>query len=96
MADDAGVGKNPVVAGEHPTQKPFELLKRIILASTSEGDTVLDPFLGSGTTSVVAEFYGRNSVGIEKNRDYMTIIKKRLNPPQKTVSDPKATVEFIS
>lgn len=65
-------------AGEHPTQKPLELLKRIILACTREGDTVLDPFLGSGTTSVVAEMYGRNSIGMEKNHEYIPMLRKRL------------------
>ena len=43
----------PGITGNHPTQKPFELLKRVILSSTVVGDTVLDPFLGSGTTSVI-------------------------------------------
>lgn len=82
-------------AGEHPTQKPFELLKRVILSSTNEGDTVLDPFLGSGTTSVVAEYYGRNSIGIEKNRNYMDIIKKRMNPPQKSIQEQDLNLEYI-
>lgn len=82
-------------AGEHPTQKPFELLRRVILSSTNEGDTVLDPFLGSGTTSVVAEYYGRNSIGIEKNKDYLDIIKKRMNPPQKSIQEQDLKVEFI-
>lgn len=82
-------------AGEHPTQKPIELLKRIILACTNEGDTVLDPFLGSGTTSVVAEYYRRNSIGIEKNVDYIPIIKKRLNPPQKSVMESELKIEYI-
>ncbi|MCL4480991.1 MAG: site-specific DNA-methyltransferase [Candidatus Thermoplasmatota archaeon] len=82
-------------AGEHPTQKPFELLKRVILSSTNEGDIVLDPFLGSGTTSVVAEYYGRNSIGIEKNKDYLSIIKKRMNPPQKSIQEQDLRVEYI-
>lgn len=82
-------------AGEHPTQKPMELLKRIILACTNEGETVLDPFLGSGTTSVAAEYFGRNSIGIEKNPDYIPLIKKRMNPPQRTVSERDTIVEFI-
>ena len=42
-------------AGEHPTQKPEELLRRVLLACTKPGDTILDPFVGSGTTSVVAK-----------------------------------------
>jgi len=65
-------------AGEHPTQKPEELLRRIILSCTDEGDTVLDPFLGSGTTSFIAKKYNRNSIGIELNKEYLPIINKRL------------------
>jgi site-specific DNA-methyltransferase (adenine-specific) len=82
-------------AGEHPTQKPFELLKRVILSSTNEGDTILDPFLGSGTTTAVAEYFGRNSIGIEKNKDYLSIIQKRLNPPQKSIQHEELNVEYI-
>jgi site-specific DNA-methyltransferase (adenine-specific) len=74
--------KSEKLAGVHPTQKPGELLRRIILACTNEGDTVLDPFVGSGTTSVVAKKMGRNSIGIEKEEKYIEIIQKRLNPPQ--------------
>ena len=65
-------------AGFHPNQKPFELLRRIILSCTNEGDLVLDPFLGSGTTSIVAKYYGRNSIGIEILPKYIEIIKKRI------------------
>jgi len=66
-------------AGAHPTQKPVELLRRIILACSKKGDVVLDPFVGSGTTSVVAKMLGRNSVGIEKDKRNLKIIKKRLS-----------------
>lgn len=62
----------------HPTQKPEELLKRIILASTNEGDIVLDPFLGSGTTSIVAEKYHRHWIGIEKDKKYVKAAMERL------------------
>ncbi len=65
-------------AGQHPTQKPEELLRRIILACTKPGDLVLDPFVGSGTTSVVAKRLGRNSIGIEKEKKYLDLIKKRM------------------
>lgn len=65
-------------AGDHPTQKPFELLRRIIMSCTDKGDTVLDPFVGSGTTSVVAKYYGRNSIGIDLEKKYLDIAKKRL------------------
>ena len=54
----------------HPTQKPEKLLAKVILASTNKGDLILDPFLGSGTTSVVAKKLGRNYIGIEQNPLY--------------------------
>ncbi len=63
----------------HPTQKPEEMLKRIILASSNKGDIVLDPFMGSGTTAFVAQKYGRNFIGIEKEKKYIEFTKKRLN-----------------
>ena len=64
--------------GKHPTQKPETLLKRVILSSSNEGDTILDPFCGSGTTGVVAIEYGRNFIGIDNNRDFLSIAKKRI------------------
>jgi site-specific DNA-methyltransferase (adenine-specific) len=63
---------------EHPTQKPEKLLAKIILASTKKGDVVFDPFLGSGTTSVVAKKLGRKYVGIECDETYACIAEKRL------------------
>ena len=74
-------------AGEHPTQKPMELLRRVILSCTNEGDTVLDPFVGSGTASVVAKMLNRNSIGIEKEKKYYDIIQKRLNQAQKKIEE---------
>lgn len=62
----------------HPTQKPEKLLAKIILASSQEGDIVLDPFLGSGTTSVVAKKLGRNYVGIELDKYYACVAEQRL------------------
>ena len=81
-------------AGEHPTQKPEELLRRIILSCTNEGDIVLDPFLGSGTTSYVAKRYNRNSIGIELNKRYLPIIKKRMNEGQRKLNDTEAEIIF--
>ena len=63
---------------EHPTQKPEKLLAKILLASTNAGDLVLDPFLGSGTTSVVAKKLGRRYVGIEIDEKYCCLAEKRL------------------
>ncbi len=62
----------------HPTQKPEKLIAKLILASSNEGDVVLDPFMGSGTTAVVAKKLGRNFVGIEKNPLYCAWAVKRL------------------
>ena len=57
--------------GKHPTQKPEALLERIILASSNEGDVILDPFCGSGTTGVVAIRHGRKFIGIDSERKYL-------------------------
>ena len=65
--------------GKHPTQKPLDLLKRIVLASTNENDVVLDPFCGSGTTAVAcACLGGRSFIGIEMDKNYCDLAKKRL------------------
>lgn len=63
---------------DHPTQKPEKLLAKIILASSHPGEVVLDPFLGSGTTSVVAKKLGRRYVGIEIDETYGCLAEKRL------------------
>jgi site-specific DNA-methyltransferase (adenine-specific) len=63
---------------DHPTQKPEKLLAKIILASTNPGDMVLDPFLGSGTTSVVAKKLGRRYLGIEVDEEFCCLAEKRL------------------
>jgi len=62
----------------HPTQKPEALLHRILLASSQEGDLVLDPFLGSGTTAVAAKRLGRSFVGIERDTGYAEAARARL------------------
>lgn len=64
--------------GKHPTQKPVKLLERIILASTNEGDTILDPFNGSGTTGIAALKLGRKYVGIEISDEYLELTTKRI------------------
>ncbi|MCL2119458.1 MAG: site-specific DNA-methyltransferase [Planctomycetaceae bacterium] len=62
----------------HPTQKPEKLLAKLILASSNADDVVFDPFLGSGTTSVVAKKLGRRFFGVERDRDYCLLTEKRL------------------
>lgn len=64
--------------GKHPTQKPEYILERIILASTKKGDMILDPFVGSGTTGVVAKRLGRKFIGVDNEIKYLEIAKKRL------------------
>lgn len=64
--------------GYHPTQKPEALLERIIKSSSKEGDVVLDPFLGSGTTCFVAKKLSRQYIGIEKEKKYYQIAEYRL------------------
>lgn len=62
----------------HPTQKPEKLLAKLILASSNERDIILDPFLGSGSTSVTAKKLGRHYIGIEQNEQYCVWAEKRL------------------
>ena len=62
----------------HPTQKSEKLFSKIILASSNPGDVILDPFLGSGTTSVVSKKLNRNYIGIEQNAQYCVWAEKRL------------------
>lgn len=64
---------------DHPTQKPEKLIAKLILASSKEGDIVFDPFLGSGTTSVVAKKLGRHYCGVEINKEYCCWAEKRLH-----------------
>lgn len=64
---------------KHPTQKPIELLKRVVLASTKKGDKILDPFTGSSTTGLAAYLFGREFVGIDNEKEYLDLSIKRFN-----------------
>ncbi|MDD2840479.1 MAG: site-specific DNA-methyltransferase [Rickettsiales bacterium] len=64
--------------GKHPTQKSLDLLRRIVVASTNEGDLVLDPFAGSCTTGVACKMYGRRFVGIDVEKEYLEVGKRRV------------------
>ena len=66
----------------YPTQKPMRLYNRIIKASSNQGDVVLDPFCGSGTTLEAAKLLGRRWIGIDMNPEAIEITNKRLNPEQ--------------
>lgn len=67
----------------HPTQKPEKLIAKLVLASSNENDLILDPFMGSGTTSVVAKKLNRRFIGIEQNEIYVAWAEKRLIDAQK-------------
>ena len=71
--------------GKHPTQKPLALLSRIIMASTQQGEWVLDPFCGSSTTGIAANLLGRRFLGIDQEHDFVMMSKNRreeLDNPQ--------------
>lgn len=70
--------------GKHPTQKPLPLLERIILASTKEGDTILDPFTGSSSTGLAAIMNNRKFIGIDNEIDYLELSIRRYNEYKKT------------
>jgi len=65
--------------GNHPTQKPVELLKRIVLSSSNKGDIVLDPFNGSGTTGIISKLYNRKYIGIDLEKEYLDLTLRRLD-----------------
>ena len=75
--------------GKHPTQKPFFLLKRVILSSTDEGDLVLDPFTGSSTTGLAAHMYGRKYIGIDNEKKYLDLSIKRIEYLKKDMENKK-------
>ena len=74
------VWRNPSTRSKiHPTQKPVALFERLILASSLEGQTVCDPFMGSGTTGVACKHLQRNFIGIEKHPPYFEAASQRIN-----------------
>lgn len=76
----------------HPTQKPLALMERIIKASSDEGDLVLDPFVGSGTTCLAAKALSRRWIGIDSNAEYVQLSLKRLGDSYSRDSlDPRET-----
>ena len=73
--------------GLHPTQKPVALMEYLIKTYTNEGDTVLDGFMGSGTTGVACKNLNRNFIGIELDPEYFTIAEKRIKDSTATMTD---------
>ena len=70
--------KNEKNNGKHPTQKPLDLLERIVLASSKEEDLILDPFTGSSTTGIASLKHGRNFIGFDSKEEYLELSKKRF------------------
>ncbi|MEK7557788.1 MAG: site-specific DNA-methyltransferase [Patescibacteria group bacterium] len=73
--------------GKHPTQKPSDLLRRIVLASTNKNDLILDPFTGSSTTGLAAYLYGRNFIGIDNEKQYLDLSIKRFEELDKNIKN---------
>ena len=71
--------------GKHPTQKPEDLLKRIVLASTNKEDLILDPFTGSSTTGLAAYLYDRKFIGIDTDKKYLDLSIKRFEELDKNI-----------
>ncbi len=69
--------------GKHPTQKPIDLLKRIVLASTNKGDIILDPFAGSSTTGIASVLHDRKFIGIDLEKKYLELSVKRFEEAKK-------------
>ena len=85
LKNPSDVWKIPMVSGNflertgHPAQYPEKLIERIVLAGTNKGDVVLDPFMGSGTTAVVAKKLGRKYIGYEIVPEYIEMSNTRLS-----------------
>jgi len=98
--DIPNVKANHVEKTEHPCQYPVELIERLVLSMTVEGDWVLDPFIGTGTTAIAALMHGRKAIGAEIIEKYVQISrdrvrlalqgKLRIRPMQRPVYDPQA------
>jgi len=73
--------------GKHPTQKPANLLKRIVLASTNKKDLILDPFTGSSTTGLAAYLFGRKFIGIDTEKKYLDLSIKRFEELEKNLKN---------
>lgn len=73
--------------GKHPTQKSFDLLRRVVLSSTRKGDLVVDPFTGSSTTGLAAYLYGRRFIGIDTKKSYLDLSIKRFKELDKNIKN---------
>ena len=86
------IGRWEKTCGKHPTQKPLRLLVRMILASTNQGDWILDPFCGSSTTGIAANLCGRRFAGLEQEEEFCKLSKAR----REEIEDPEKYNHLIS
>jgi len=80
------VNTTGVTGGAHPTQKPLEFIEMLVKTYTNPGETVLDPFLGSGTTGVACVHTGRKFIGFELDKEYFQIASRRIAEAEKSVT----------
>jgi DNA modification methylase len=79
----------------HPSQKPLKLMRKFVIASSKEGDIILDPFAGSGTTLVASKQLNRRFIGIEKEEEYILMAKNRLKQTNLDVYGESAEPTFV-
>lgn len=77
--ESAVVSNGEKKSGKHPTQKPIQLMEHFISLLTHDGDIIMDPFMGSGSTGVAAQNLSRGFIGIEVDDEYFEIAQKRLS-----------------
>ncbi|MBI2118007.1 MAG: site-specific DNA-methyltransferase [Elusimicrobia bacterium] len=87
--------KHDKYRAEHPCQLPIHLLERVILMSTDDGDIVLDPFLGTGTTAIAAKRLGRKFIGFEMDKHYVNIAMSKLNQERQSSKMGKVWVSYF-
>lgn len=78
VENDLGWNRQKIRKNTHPTLKPIELMKYLVKLVSKEGQTILDPFAGSGSTGIAVELLGRNFIGIEMNEEYCDIAERRI------------------
>lgn len=100
LKNPSDVWRIPMVSGnfqertEHPAQYPERLIERIVLAGSNEGDVVLDPFMGSGTSAVVAKKLGRQYVGYELQEEYLKMANRRLKQVEECEEEQMKITDF--
>jgi len=77
---------------QHPTQKPVDIFKKLIRTSTNRNDTVLDPFVGSGTTAVASKEIGREYIGIDKEQEFVDLARRRLEDTEEVEKESENSV----